>query len=49
MAGQVDQQQVPCAPTVQEVLDGQSDLLSRLVDRGGDGKAADTRFSQDLG
>ena len=48
VAGQVDQQQVPGAPAVQEVLDGQPDLLGRLVDHGGDGEAADARVGQDL-
>ena len=48
VAGQVDQQQVPGAPAVQEVLDGQADLLRRLVDHGGDGEPADARVGQDL-
>ena len=48
VAGQVDQQQVPGAPAVQEVLDRQPDPLGWLVDHGGDGKAADARVGQDL-
>ena len=41
VAGQVDQQQVPGAPAVQEVLDGQPDLMGGLVDHRGHGEAAD--------
>ena len=48
VAGQVDQQQAPGAPAVQEVLDSQPDLLGRLVDHGGHGEAADARIGQDL-
>ena len=48
VAGQVDQQQVSGAAVGQEVLDGQADLLGRLVDHGGDGEAADARVGQDL-
>jgi hypothetical protein len=49
VARQVDQQQVPGAPPVQEILHGQPDLLRGLVDHGSDGKAADARVGQDLG
>ena len=43
VAGQVDHQQVPDAPPVQEVLDGQPNLMRRLVDHGSDREPADAR------
>jgi hypothetical protein len=38
------QQQVPRASVSQEVLDGQPDLMGRLIDYGGDGEPADARI-----